>query len=110
MILLAFTLTFIGFLALSLSMKRHFLQYRPQHINTSLPPIFLFRIIGYLLLIFAATLCMVDQGVAVGLVFWVGLITLAALLQSLLLTYRPQWIMPIGLLTSIASAVVGVAN
>ncbi len=91
MIALSFMLVFIGFIALSFAMKRHFLQLCPQSKKRPEWQVITFRIIGCICLILACMLCVVSQGIAVGLVYWTGLLTIAALVQTLLLSYRPQW-------------------
>jgi hypothetical protein len=110
MTLLSFTLTFTGLIALSLSMKRHFLQSQPRHIKPPSQLLFLFRIMGCLLLVFSVSLSMAQQGLAFGLVFWTGLVTLAALLQALLLTYRPSWVVPFGLISLVLGTASGLTS
>lgn len=96
MIILSCFFIFIGFFALSLSMKRHFKQCYPQRKMPSLKLLFVFRIIGYVSLSISMYLCIITKGLGLGLVFWFGLLTIVALLQSLLLTYKPLWIAFIG--------------
>ncbi|MBL4765949.1 MAG: DUF3325 domain-containing protein [Colwellia sp.] len=96
MIVLSYLLIFIGCVALSLSMKRHFKQCYPQRRMPSLKKLFIFRIIGFTCLLLSTSIFIVEQGWGIGLVLWFGLLTLVAFLQSLLLTYKPQWIMSIG--------------
>jgi len=92
---------FIGFIALSLSMKRHFKQCYPQMKIPSLKLLFVFRVGGYTSLIISLYLCIIAQAFGLGLVLWFGLLTLVALLQSLLLTYKPQWVIPVGFMNFI---------
>lgn len=114
MILAEVTLMLIGCIALSLAMKRHFLQVQPQplqhHLITSTQLVWVLRTVGIFCLLLSGYLCLLDQGTAVGLVFFIALITLTALLQSLLLTYRPQWVIPIGLSALVLAAVSGIIN
>jgi len=95
---------------LSWAMNRHYVQFQPASAKQSMPrpqrQIIIARIVGYSCLLAAGGLCIVSQGLSVGLVFWMGLITLAALLQSLLLTYRPQWVKTFGCVL----AVIGISS
>lgn len=117
MMIICFTLVFIGFVSLSLAMKRHLLQIQPwflpikmQGSLASKKQIIIFSLVGYSTLISAGILSMAVNGVAIGLVYWTGLLTLATLLQSLLLTYRPQWILPLSLMSLPVSALLGVTS
>lgn len=110
MIGLSFALAFVGFVALSLAMKRHFSQLQPRGKKLSPQQVVVFRIVGYLCLLLAGVLCIMAQGVAVGLVLWIGIVTVAALLQSLLLTYRPKKVMMISLLTLAVGIITGIVG
>ncbi|MBV1961371.1 MAG: DUF3325 domain-containing protein [Immundisolibacteraceae bacterium] len=96
MILLGFALAYIGFVALSLAMRHHYLPLRAgtERGSKSLSSrqVVGLRFIGTVFLAASCTFCVASQGIANGVVFWVGLLTIAALAQSVLLTYRPQWI------------------
>lgn len=87
MMILSYFFIFIGFFVLSLSMKRHFKQCYPQRKMPSLKLLFVFRISGYVSLSISMYLCIIAQGPGLGLVFWFGAATIAALLQVMLLTY-----------------------
>ena len=89
MMLVAFTFSFIGFALLSLSMKRHFSQVYKNNVFDSRRA-FLLRVIAYVCLLLSCATCLRGYGIGVGLVWWLGLLTLTALLQTLLLTYQPQ--------------------
>ncbi|MBL4827048.1 MAG: DUF3325 domain-containing protein [Spongiibacteraceae bacterium] len=93
-----FTLVLIGFIALSQTMRRHFLQVHSPQQGLSWRQILVFRILGVSCLLLAAVFCLFSQGVAVGLVCWVGLVMLGALLHSLQLTYWPRGVMTVGLI------------
>lgn len=99
MMFLGFSLAFVGFIALSLAMSRHFSQMRLWRKKRSKQEVLALQVMGYLCLLIAGAICMMNQGIAVGLVFWLGIATVAALLQSLLLTYRPKQAIIIGLAT-----------
>lgn len=114
MLLLEISLTLIGFIALSLSMKRHLLQtqslrLQAQHKNNAKQQMWFFRVVGSFCLLLSASFCIANHNIAVGLVFWLGLMTLTALLQSLLLSYRPSWVIPIGLVALTLSALTGIS-
>ncbi|NRA55848.1 MAG: DUF3325 domain-containing protein [Gammaproteobacteria bacterium] len=103
MIAIAVGLILLGFFLISLSMKRHFKQLYPQKKMASLRQLFIFRVCGYAALLLAMSLFIAVQGLGYGLVVYLGLLTLVALLQSLLLTYKPQWLTSIGLVCFISS-------
>lgn len=113
MIITSFCLLFASFFSLSVSLKRHYLQLWPQKKNLSKRALIFFRALGYSALVGGATLCVLAEGLAVGLVLCMGLLTLAALLQSLLLTYCPQWIVRLCLLAGtvlVLSGITGVVS
>jgi hypothetical protein len=87
MMILSCVFIFIGLFALSLSMKRHFKQCYPQRKMPSLKRLFVFRISGYVGLSISMYLCIIAQGLGLGLVVWFGVATIVALLQVLLLSY-----------------------
>ena len=99
MIALSYWLVFVGLVALSLSMKRHFRQCYPQRKMPSLKTLFVFRIIGFTCLLLSISFFIAENGWGIGLVLWFGLLTIVVFLQSLLFTYKPQWIMSIGLIS-----------
>ena len=96
MMLFVFVFMFVWLIAFSLSMKRHFKQCYPQRRMPSLRLLFICRMTGYLSLFISMYLCIITQGFGLGLVIWFGAVTLISLLQVMLLTYRPQWIISIG--------------
>jgi hypothetical protein len=97
MIFLSYVLAFTGFVFLSLAMKRHYKQVQLKSAQARQPlgklaRVF-FRVTGIVFLVFSLLLCTTAIGVSVGLVQWAGILTLAALQTSLLLTYRPWWLL-----------------
>jgi hypothetical protein len=83
-----FGLACLGFIALSLSMKRHYRQVWRDGINFDkwkLPN----RILGYTLVFLSLIPCVLLEGIWIGLVLWISMLAGAAFLQTLLLTYRP---------------------
>jgi hypothetical protein len=88
MLWLAFVSSLLGFAALALSMSRHHQQVcrrEPSRRRQGL-----LRLVGWGLLLAALALCQAHAGWASGLVWWTGLLTAAALLVIVLLTYRPS--------------------
>ncbi|HWK55650.1 MAG TPA: DUF3325 domain-containing protein [Hyphomicrobiales bacterium] len=101
---LAFALCFLGFICLSLSMNRHYRQLWPQG-TPSRTQVWTLRGVGYCSLALALAPAIAAQGTAVGIVLWCGLLTVAALLQAMLLTYRPLWITRCGAAVLLVGAV-----
>lgn len=89
MIMLSFIIAFVGFVFLSMAMKRHFKQLWSKRL-LSLGKVIIFRCLGSVLLVGSGVLCITSEGTGIGLVYWCGLLTFAALLQSMLLTYLPS--------------------
>ena len=87
--LLSFALAFTGFFLLSLAMKRHYKQLMPAYSTPSQSQITTLRMLGFTGLISAAIISVYSQGVGLGLVYWAGLLTFAALMQSLFLASQP---------------------
>ena len=81
----AFVLSFSGFAALALSMDRHYrdLSGRPPARLRKLA----LSVAGWSLLCASLVATVAGQGVSIGLTLWFGIITLAALLVALSLTY-----------------------
>ena len=107
MILFSFILSFVGFVALSLAMKRHSDQIRAEGNSLSVKQKIVSRVIGFACLIAACGLCMKSEGTSVGLVYWTGILAAVALLQTLLLSYRPQWVVHIVLMALMTGAITG---
>ena len=84
--LFASTLAFAGFFALSLSMNRHYRQvfHRPVSRKASL----WFRTLGWSGLGAALTICVAHSGWALGILLWLGILSVAGLINVLLLAYR----------------------
>jgi hypothetical protein len=90
MIVIGFVLSFFGCLFLSLSMKRYYTQVSKSG-RLSKPAVVFLRVLSTLCLSSSGAIYIHRDGLGVGLVWWWGLLTLTALLQTLLLTYRLQW-------------------
>ena len=86
--LAALLLALAGFAALALSMHRH---HRDLFGG---PPsrwrVVALRSVGWALLGLSLAACSLESGWAVGPLLWIGLLTLAALVVVLTLTYRPR--------------------
>ena len=103
MILSSFGLTYGAFTALSLAMDRH----QRDVFGRRLPPgpTRALRILGWAALPASLTPCILAQGWAIGPVLWCGLLSLAAGLLVLLISYAPRAVPPLGaLLPALAAA------
>jgi hypothetical protein len=89
MISIGFGLGCIGFILLSLSLKRHFQQVFPASRSYTQWKLFN-RVAGYTLVLCSAIPCILLRGWWIGMVLWISIWAAAAFLQALLLTYRPQ--------------------
>ncbi|WP_295570808.1 DUF3325 domain-containing protein [Stenotrophomonas maltophilia] len=97
MMLLALTLSFSAFTALSLAMEKH---QHDLHGKAAAAPArrMQWRGLGWALLTIAFALCVADQGWAMGPVLWLGAMTLAGVTLSFgLYPYRPTWIAPLAI-------------
>jgi hypothetical protein len=88
MAIVAFCLSSIGCLLLSLSLRRHYVQmfgndsaYRQR--------LWTLRVVGYVCVGLSLWPCIHESGLWIGLIVWISLFALAAFLQIMLLTYRP---------------------
>lgn len=86
---IAFGLTCVGCLLLSLSLRRHYRQVfaDDSHFDSRQVPL---RIAGYACMTLALWPSVLASGLWIGLALWISLVALAAFLQIMLLTYRPQ--------------------
>lgn len=89
MISLGFGLACIGFILLSLSLKRHFRQVWP-HSQTFKQWLLLNRVAGYSCTLVAIVPCILARGLWIGMVLWLSILAAAAFLQAMLLSYYPQ--------------------
>ncbi|SDS80792.1 Protein of unknown function [Halopseudomonas litoralis] len=96
MISLSLALCISAFGSLCLGMPRHFEQAlkRKPHLWASRA----LRWLGWLLLGLAIMPAVDALGPSVGLALWASALTIAAMGQALLLTYRPRLIVPVSLL------------
>ncbi len=86
---IAFGIACIGFILLSLSMKRHYRQVWPD--SAAFDSWYLRnRMAGYACVAVSLVPCLMQYGLWIGLVLWISTLALAAFLQSLLLTYWPE--------------------
>ena len=86
-VLFAFILMCLGFGVLALSMVKHHRDIVGVRVSPARQTIL--RVSGWTLLGFSLVLTLVDRGPSIGLVTWVGLLTVAALLVAISLTYAP---------------------
>jgi hypothetical protein len=90
MLLLALIASLIGFAALALALGRHHRQVWRR--EPSARRRWLLRAVGTACLLAGLLLCAAQVGWAQGLIWWAGLLSIAALLVSLLLSFRPNWL------------------
>ncbi|MEO7470065.1 MAG: DUF3325 domain-containing protein [Sphingobium limneticum] len=81
-------LCFLAFVALALAMDRH----HGQVLNSRPSPRFrrFLRSGGWALIMLSAAPCIAASGWSIGLTWWLGILTAAAMPVLLLLTYRPK--------------------
>ncbi|WP_414494429.1 DUF3325 domain-containing protein [Stenotrophomonas maltophilia] len=106
MMLLALTLSFSAFTALSLAMEKH---QHDLHGKAAAPPTrrTQWRVLGWVLLAVAFALCVADHGWAIGPVLWLGTMTLGGLALSFgLYPYQPKWIVPLAIALPVLGLVV----
>lgn len=87
--LATFLLQFAGFVALALSMPRHFREFFGSLPARSAK--LSMRVVGWSLLTLAFIPAIFGAGASIGIVLWFGLATLAASVVALTLTYRNLW-------------------
>lgn len=90
-----FALSYAGLSGLSLAMGRHHEQVWQQPGSPSRCRAL--RLSGWLLLGVSLAACLCNQSVAVGIVEWFGMLSAAALVVILLLTYAPRTSAPCAL-------------
>ncbi|WP_187395114.1 DUF3325 domain-containing protein [Pigmentiphaga aceris] len=100
----ALALSLAGMVALSLAMDRHFEQFT-QRFLLSFAMRNALRAAGVLLLGAAMWICIVALGTMVGFVAWWGGLSAGALLAVLTLSYQPQWVATVGLVSGTAALV-----
>lgn len=99
MIGLSLALCFSAFGCLCLGMPRHFEQAFKRKPGRVIERVFL--VLGWLLLGLATFPALGAFGASVGLAFWVSALSIAAVAQGILLTYKPRLIMPASLLAPV---------
>lgn len=88
MMLLALALNLFGMGSLSMAMKRHHRQLwkgEPGRVR-----VVVLRLAAVLAILLALALCVVTTGAEQGVLLWLCLLMLAALVQGLLLAFRPH--------------------
>jgi len=86
--LISLALAFPGFVALSLGMDRHQEDLLGKTLQR--PGLVAWRCIGMIGLVLALVVCMQAWSISVGVAVWLGLLTFAAMMVGLLLTYAPH--------------------
>ena len=106
MMLLALTLSFSAFTALSLAMEKH---QHDLHGKAAAAPArrMQWRVLGWALLAAAFALCVADHGWAMGPVLWLGTMTVGGVALSFgLYPYQPKWIVPLAIALPVLGLVV----
>ncbi len=86
---ISFGLACLGFVLLSVSLKRHYLKAWPHSADFQRWAL-INRSAGYACVALSALPCFKQYGLWIGLVLWVSLWAAAAFLQAMLLTYWPR--------------------
>jgi hypothetical protein len=95
MMLLAITLSFTAFAALSLAMEKHQLELHGKAAAARARPR-MWRWLGWVLLAVAFGICVADHGWAAGPVLWLGAMTISGLVIAFgLYPWRPRWLIPL---------------
>jgi len=92
---IAFGLTCLGCLLLSLSLRQHYRQVFADDsaYEARCAPL---RAVGYAMLLLAMWPSIAASGLWIGLALWISVLALAAFLQIMVLTYRPRGSMVFG--------------
>jgi len=86
--LISVALAFPGFVALCFGMERHQEDLLGKVLSKS--ALIAWRCLGTVGLVLALVVCLQAWSVSIGIAAWAGLLTFAAMLLGLLLTYAPQ--------------------
>jgi hypothetical protein len=92
---IAFGLTCLACLLLSLSLRRHYRQVFADE-SAYAPRKWPLRWSGYAILALALWPSALAAGLWIGVILWLSLVALAAFLQIMLLTYRPHGTVALG--------------
>ena len=108
MMLLAITVSFSAFTALSLAMEKHQLELHGKA-QASAARMRLWRWLGWALLTLSFALCVWDHGWALGPVLWLGAMTISGMLIAFgLYPFRPRWMMPLAWVLPVLGVAVAV--
>ncbi|MFJ5444990.1 DUF3325 domain-containing protein [Methylobacillus methanolivorans] len=108
-VMMGYTLAYAGMAALSLGMQKHYAQLTADAELPSSRKV-LFKTLGWSLLAFALLPVIQGWSLAMGLVIWVGLISVAAINVVLVLAYQPRLLAWLGVAVSIALIVLLTAS
>lgn len=89
MMSLSFGLSCIGFILLSLSLKRHYQQVWKQTEKYQ-HWLLLNRVLGYSCIFLVLAPCVLARGLWIGLILWLAILAAAAFIQAMVLSYYPQ--------------------
>jgi hypothetical protein len=106
MMLLAITVGFSAFAALSFAMERHQLELHGKA-HAGATRMRVWRALGWALLTLSFALCVRDHGWAAGPVLWLGAMTISGMLIAFgLYPWRPRWIAPLACALPVVGLVV----
>ncbi len=89
MVASSFLLALLGFALLALSLAKHYRDLLGKTLPVALGR--MFRGVGWLLLAASLMGAIAGQGFAIGIVLWTALLTAAALLVGLSISYGDRW-------------------
>ncbi|MCB5184066.1 DUF3325 domain-containing protein [Methylobacillus gramineus] len=92
--LLAYGLAYAGMASFSLGMEKHYVQARVSDLTASRKK--LFKATGWSFLILAVLPAIYGWGLTIGIVFWTGFVSLAAISVVLVLSYFPKRLIWLG--------------
>lgn len=107
---IGFIFTAFGIVILSLVSKRHRSEALPHFTNLSVVQARCLRWLGFISVGTSLLLLYPDSGWGLGMVYVVAWVALVALVQSLVLSYRPRWVLWVLLLLVILICAVPVAS
>jgi hypothetical protein len=88
---------------LSLSIKRHFLDSVKKRPYPNSRGITMLRVSGIFCFVVSCVLLFKLHGTALGLVYFTAILTATSLMQTFLLSYLAQWLIPITLIATLIS-------
>lgn len=101
MILLSFSLCFLGLMLIALNMSKHYEQIIGN--KGQLPS--LAKWLGFLILLGSIYPCYLHSGISIGISLWLTLLTMATVILMFLLTYKTRLILPSSIAILVLSSI-----